>query len=253
MPETAQHPDEAVDRLLQKGGHLGQLLATLSPASQAEFRRLVRLRTVPARTPVIEEGDEAPEIGFVLSGTLAMTKLLPDGRVHIIGLLVPQDLYGRLFDGPYRYTIEAVSEARLLGLERAGFERLLSREAEAERLLLVQVLEELEASREWILLLNGPKVMNRVASFLVILARRRLDHAATPAHPLEVELPLGRPDLAAYLGTRPETLSRTFHELADANILRLLSPSRFQILNLPALLEASGQDLTWPERSTRPG
>jgi CRP/FNR family transcriptional regulator len=253
MPETAKHPNEAVDRLLQKGGHLGQLLAALSPESQAEFRRLARLRTLPARATLVNEGEDPTEIGYVLSGTLAMTKLLPDGRVHIIGLLVPRDLYGRLFDGPYRYNVEAVSEARLMTLDRVGFERLLSREPEAERQLLVQVLEELEASREWILLLNGPKVINRVASFLVILARRKLDHAATPAHPLEVELPLSRNDLASYLGTRPETLSRTFHELADLGILRLLDPNRFQILNLPALLEASGQDLTWPEPAARPG
>ena len=252
MPETARHPNEAVDRLLEKGGHVGQLLASLSPQSQAEFRRLVRLKTVPARTTLVHEGEEPTEIGYVLSGTLAMTKLLPDGRVHIIGLLVPRDLYGRLFDGLYRYNIEAVSEARLMSLDRTGFERLLSHEAEAERHLLVQVLEELEASREWILLLNGPKVINRVASFLVILARR-LDHGAEPEPPLEVELPLSRHDLANYLSTRPETLSRTFHELADLGVLRLLGPNRFQILSLPALLEASGQDLTLPERTTRPG
>ena len=87
MPETARHPNEAVDRLLEKGGHVGQLLASLSPQSQAEFRRLVRLKTVPARTTLVHEGEEPTEIGYVLSGTLAMTKLLPDGRVHIIGLL----------------------------------------------------------------------------------------------------------------------------------------------------------------------
>jgi CRP/FNR family transcriptional regulator len=247
MPETTRDPDEAVNRLLQRGGHLGQLLAALSPESQAEFRRLVRLKTVPARTTLVSEGEEASEIGYVLSGTLAMTKLLADGRVHIIGLLVPRDLYGRLFDGPYRYNIEAVSEAQLICLNRQAFERLLSQEAEAERLLLVQVIEELEASHEWILLLNGPKVMNRVASFLIILARRRLDHAAAPERPLEVQLPLSRNDLACYLGTRPETLSRTFHELADLGILRFLDPNHFEILDLSALLDASGQDLAWPE------
>jgi CRP/FNR family transcriptional regulator len=195
------------------------------------------------------EGEESTEIGFVLSGILAMTKHLADGRVSIGGLLLPTDMYGRVFSGPNEHRIEALSEAHILSFKRATFQSLMLKEPEATQLLLLHVLDELDAAREWTLLLNGSKVVQRVASFLVLLVRRSGSHLASLPEPVSVQVDLSREDLASYLGARPETLSRAFHELADKKIIRILDPAEFEILNLPALLDVSGQDLIPPERT----
>jgi CRP/FNR family transcriptional regulator len=59
-----------------------------------------------------------------------------------------------------------------------------------------------------------------------------------------VRVPLSRKDLAQYLGARPETLSRAFHELERRGILRIVDPYQFRIIDEKALIDASGDDLT---------
>jgi len=242
MPRTLPQSRDVIDLVARQGGFLAQLLGALSPDGREQFHAVARTRAVPPRTVLAAQGETPAELGFVLGGTLSLSRLFPDGRSHIVGLLVPTDMYGRVFQGPLRHRVEALSDARLLCVPRGHFEDLLSTEASAERLLLVHTLEELDEAREWVVLLSGSKVVNRVASFLVMLARRKGPRSRSPGPP-QVRLLLPRADLASYLGTRPETLSRALHELAGRNVIRILDPYRFQIEDLPALLDIAGQDL----------
>ena len=95
--------------------------------------------------------------------------------------------------------------------------------------------------REWLLLISGRKVINRTAALLAILARRMRPKSHNKAIP--VHLPLRRQELAHYLGTTPESLSRSFHELANRGILQIIDPQHFAILDLGALIDISGHDL----------
>lgn len=102
----------------------------------------------------------------------------------------------------------------------------------------MHLLDEVDAAREWLLLISGRKVINRLASLITIVLRRSRKGTSV------VHLPLARKDLARYLGARPETLSRAFHELEGRGILRIVDTYHFEILDERALVEASGDDLT---------
>ncbi|HVG48559.1 MAG TPA: Crp/Fnr family transcriptional regulator [Rubellimicrobium sp.] len=245
MLRTATHPNWDVEFFLPQEGYLAELVEAFSAETRSQFLQMSQIRTVRARTVLAVDGQEAAEIGFVLSGILAMSKHLPDGRVSIAGLLLPNDMYGRISSGPSQHQVEALSETHVLSFKRSLFQSLLLKEPDATQLLLAHVLDELEAAREWTLLLNGSRVVQRVASFLVLLVRRSGGHLASLPEP--VQAGLSREDLASYLGTRPESLSRAFHELADKKIIRILDPSEFEILDLQALLDVSGQDLITSE------
>ena len=222
-------------------GQLGTLLKALEPTMRASFEKHAVLRRIKSGTVVIEAGQPSAEIGYVITGTLAMTQVIDDGRKHIIGLLVPTDLYGRLFGGVTAYRVEALSEATLCSFDRTYFETLMRQEPDIERLFLLHILDELDAAREWLFLISGRKVINRTAALLAILARRTRPKTHTKA--IKVHLPLRRQELAHYLGTSPESLSRSFHELADRGILEIIDPQHFAILNLGGLIELSGHDL----------
>jgi CRP/FNR family transcriptional regulator len=200
------------------------------------------LYDVAAGELIIERGVRSESVGYVLDGTLAMVQVLEDSRKHIIGLLVPTDIYGRLFDGPSNYRIEALTPGQVLSFPRAFFEQMLRENPEAERLFLVHLMDEVDAAREWLLLISGRKVVNRLASFLIILLRRS-KFKRNGGHTV-VHVPFSRKDLAHYLGARPETLSRAFHELEGKGILRIIDPGHFEVLVKQALIDASGDDLT---------
>lgn len=221
--------------------HLGSLLTTLDPGSRAALLALGRVKTVNEGAVLVEDGGGSAEVGYLLDGILGMTKRLPDGRVHIVGLLVPTDIYGRLFHDRSHYAIEALTEARVCVFERAAFEKLLRDDPSVERLFLTNILDELDAAREWLLLMSGTRVIERVAAFLMILARR-VARDRSGSGTVTVHVPIPRSSLAHYLGTRPETLSRALHELADEGIVSLVDPYRIEILSLPQLTAAIGED-----------
>lgn len=229
------------DALGQGNGVLDRLLQALPAEVSDRLLSQAALCEVPAGHTIIDRGGRSDVVGYVLEGTLGMIQTFDDGRKHIVGLLGPTDSYGRLFDGEANYRIEALSPARMVTFPRAVLEDVLRSNLDAERLFLVHLLDEVDAAREWLLSIGGRRTINRVASFLAILTRRaRFQRGDLPE---VVHVPISRSDLARYLGARPETLSRAFHELENRRILRILDSSHFEILDQTALIEAAGDDL----------
>lgn len=222
-------------------GFLEKLLDSVQPDVAERLLSQSTLHDAAMGATLVERGVLSEFVCYVLDGMLAMVQVLEDGKKHIVGLLVPTDIFGRLFDGPSNYRIEALSASRILCFPRAFFEQVLRDNPEAERLFLVHLLDEVDAAREWLLLISGRKAVNRLASFFNILHRRskskRIGGQAV------VHVPLSRKDLAHYLGARPETLSRAFHELERMDILRIVDPYHFEVLDDQALIDASGDDL----------
>jgi len=212
-------------------GLLEKLLDALPQEVTDRLLAQATLRDVAATETVLERGMRSKDVGYVLDGTLAMVQVLEDGKKHIVGLLVPTDIYGRLFDGPSNYRIEALSAARILSFPRAFFEEVLRDNPKAERLFLVHLLDEVDAAREWLLL-------------TILVRRLKFKQTGGPA---VVHVPIARKDMAQYLGSRPETLSRAFHELETRGILRIVDPYHFEIVDEEALIDASGDDLTFQD------
>jgi CRP/FNR family transcriptional regulator len=222
-------------------GLLEKLLNSLPPDVTGGLLANATLRELQAGDSVVERGVHCQEIGYVMEGMLAMVQVLEGGKKHIVGLLVPTDIYGHVFDGPSNYRIEALSRVQTLSFPRGLFEQLLRENPAAERLFLVHLLDEMDAAREWLLLISGRKVVNRLASFLMILLRRSQFNRDGKA--AAVQVPLARRDLAQYLGARPETLSRAFHALEAKGLLRIIDPYNFEIPDEQALMDAAGDDL----------
>lgn len=250
-----KHPsfDELLTLVPQGHSHLIAMFETLTATAQDRIARCMEVKSLKKGHVVIEEGRESKELGYVLSGVLGMVKSLPDQRVHIIGLLLTNDMYGRLFNGPVGYRIEALTDVKLLCFKREPFEAVLSETPEIERMFLVSILDELDAAREWVLLLNGKKVVERVASFLLFLMRRNVPaRNGTRQGPVEVRLPVRRSALSHCLGIRPESLSRALHRLAHDGIIKMGGNDTFRIIDLPGLAGAAGQDLVLADRTTGP-
>ena len=219
-------------------GPLVQLLARLSPRARAILTANLHERVVPAGAVLFDEGDTVDSLGQVAGGTLGLIRRGTGGRAHMIGFLLPPDLCGHPFASRATCRLEALTDARLLCVPRSDVALAMHTEPEAEELLTAQVLHNLNRTREALQLIGNRRVTRRVAGFLILLARR----TGTGPEGGPLELPMSRAHLALYLGTRPETLSRSLHELADLGVLRIEDPYRFCILSAAALARAAGQD-----------
>lgn len=210
-----------------------------------ELRAMCRKRRFAADRTVVHDGEHPDDVGFVLSGVLRMQKTLSDGRQHIVGLLVEGDMFGHVFNGPLHFAIEAATDAEICAFRRSQFEELLMRSPDLERVVLLNVLNELDRARDWMIILSGQKVSGRLAGFLLVMCARfsAIDHLLTRRRDgVDVKIPISRTDLAHLLGTRPESISRAFHALADAGDISILRPDFVRIHDFEALAEKAGED-----------
>ncbi|PFG63619.1 CRP/FNR family transcriptional regulator [Thioclava sp. ES.031] len=227
-------------------GKLQRLLNALPPDLRTEMLPLWQIIRFSPGDVLIEDGEVADRIGFVTDGFLAMSKTLQDRHRHIIGLITPSDMFGRAFNGPSGYRIEALSGGAVLTCDRQKFEAIISRSHEAERLLLLSILDELDAAREWVMVLGSSKVVERLASLLIILSRHKYRTPEGTAHEpvqLRLHIHIKRVDIAHLLGTSPESLSRAFHQLERRGAIRLVTPYDIELADLAALIDISGNSL----------
>lgn len=190
----------------------------LDPRYLDEIQAIMQTRHVDAGAQVVNEGDEAVSVFNVVSGSVKLYKLLPDGRCQITGFLLPGDFCGIATDGTYAYSAEALEPAEICIMPRSKLDAVFGRHPELERRLLTIVSHELSAAQDQMLLLGRKTAAERLAAFLLRQSARNA-RIGWPADP--VQLPMSRADIADFLGLTMETVSRTFTKLKDEGTIRL--------------------------------
>jgi len=104
-------------------------------------------------------------------------------------------------------------------------------------------LDELDAARDWMLLLGRKTARERIASFMAILVRRAaaLERRA-PGDGFVFTLPLTREAIADYLGLTIETVSRQITALKKAGVIEFDGSRTCRVPDYMALLDAAGDD-----------
>ncbi|MGO9543678.1 MAG: Crp/Fnr family transcriptional regulator [Rhodomicrobium sp.] len=206
------------------------------------LNRISRRRTVAAGQTILGEGETHTIFANIVSGVVKLTKTLDDGRQHIIGLLFASDFLGRAFRKDNPYFAEAATEVELCVFPAAGFERLLPEHPGLEHRLFELTLTELDACQEWMLLLARKKAEERVASFLLMIAKRVPNmgcvHSEKPGE-IRFQLPLSRSEISDCLGLTIETVSRQMTRLKTKGVIELVNYREIIIPDVRALREAA--------------
>jgi CRP/FNR family transcriptional regulator, nitrogen fixation regulation protein len=177
---------------------------------------------------IYEENNPAEYLYKVVDGTVRTYKALSDGRRQIGAFYMPGDFFG-LEDEVRAFSAEAVTDANLVAIKRSTVIALAAEENDVARQLWVLTSRELERTRNHIRLMVE-SAEQRVAAFLIEMADR-LDSGD------DVELPMGRRDVADYLGLTVETVSRTFTHLEKMALIALPASRRVVLRNRPALAQ----------------
>ncbi|GEO87632.1 Crp/Fnr family transcriptional regulator [Ciceribacter naphthalenivorans] len=205
-----------------------------------ELNRIGHLRRFESDISIITETDEPSIVGQVISGVVRITQALDDGRQQIVGLALPGEYFGQFFRKGSAFVYEAATDVRACVFPQNAFEALLVRNHELEHMVMMGVLRDLELSREWMMVLGCQNTFERVVSFMLHI-HQRMRAAGLPTNNRFIEFPIGRRDIAGYLGTTVETISRHVQALARQRIIRILDNSHFEICNLGRLQSLSKQ------------
>ena len=173
------------------------------------------------------EGETADYVYKVISGAVRAYKVLNDGRRQINAFYLPGDLFGLELGDEHSWSAEAIVGSTIAMVKRSLVLKVSERDADIARRLWSMTAGELDGARNHALLLIK-SAQERVATFLLEMSRRLAGSNA-------VELPMGRQDIADYLGLTIETVSRTLTQLENTQTIELLASRMIVLRNRSAL------------------
>ena len=189
-------------------------------------------RLLGPRRCLVMQDDKAGFAYNVIAGGLKLLKSTVDGRTQMVGFLLPGDFLGLPRHVAYLYSAETLGPTELCQFPRNGLLNVFDRYEALQERVLTTAYDELAAAQEHMLLLGCKNPLERLATFLLSL------HARTEGHGRATEplyIPLRRNEIAEYLGTTIETVSRSFTQLRKDGMIRLRKTNQVSILDRPGL------------------
>ena len=216
--------------------------ARCEPDELQKLEEVKYYRSFDAGQTIIWSGDRMDFVASMVLGVAALTQTLEDGRRQMVGLLLPSDFVGRPGREIARFDVVAVAPTTLCCFRRKPFEQLLETTPNVSQRLLEMALDELDAAREWMLLLGRKTAREKIASLISIIARRASIAGETDHETIAVDLPLTREAMSDYLGLTLETVSRQISALRRDKVIVLEGNRRILIPDMNSLLAETGDD-----------
>jgi CRP/FNR family transcriptional regulator, nitrogen fixation regulation protein len=176
---------------------------------------------------IYAQEEETDLVYQVISGAVRTSRLLMDGRRQIGDFYYPGDIFGIETGPAHRFSAEALGACEILVVRRAAMKHYGEGGEHLERGVWAATARELERTREHLMLLGRKTACEKVASFLSDIADR-LGGETT-------DLPMGRQDMADYLGLTIETVSRMLTQLQAEGLVAFTGCRRFRIMRRAAL------------------
>ena len=155
---------------------------------------------------VFVEEEEVDFVYKVISGAVRAVRILGDGRRQIGAFHLAGDVFGLECSELHHHSAEAIVESEIALVRRSSVEKAAQADASVARKLWRETSGDLQRMQDHMLRLGRETAVERVASFLIELSGRCECNGA-------VALPMGRLDIADYLGLTIETVSRTLTQL----------------------------------------
>jgi CRP/FNR family transcriptional regulator, anaerobic regulatory protein len=208
-----------------------------------ELEQIKYYRSFQAGQTIIWSGDRMEFVGSVVSGIATLTQTMEDGRRQMVGLLLPSDFVGRPGRAIAAFDVTATTDLVMCCFRKKPFEEMMAATPHIAQRLLEMTLDELDAAREWMLLLGRKTAREKIASLISIIARRDAAlHLRTASAKWSVDLPLTREEMADYLGLTLETVSRQISALKKDGVIQLEGNRHVSIPDIDRLLEEAGDD-----------
>jgi CRP/FNR family transcriptional regulator len=195
-----------------------RLWRTASAEAVERLASAARVTDAPRGTVLVTEGEPAVRFGLVVAGKVRVCHVQADGKTVVLETVESGGAFAAvsaLAGGRYPATVEATTPVTVAWVEPASVFAMLETEPQVVRALVADLAARVVdlTSVVQTLALDVPE---RLARFLF---QRSL--AAGEATPDGLLVPLGmtKTELAASLGTVPETLSRAFARLRDEGVV----------------------------------
>lgn len=168
-------------------------------------------------------GDKADTLYIVASGEIHLSTINENGRELLIQILKPGDFIGELAlmsVTDHELLATAKKDSEMCTIKFDDFQNLLIKYPAVSIHLLQELSERLTKRNQQSMINSTLSVQERVAKYL-------MEH--------DGQLLMSKKDLASYLSTTPESISRILTQFEDEGYIEKVSSKKLKIL----------QDLSW--------
>ncbi|WP_338033437.1 Crp/Fnr family transcriptional regulator [Desulfolutivibrio sulfoxidireducens] len=192
------------------------LFSGLASDKLAKLAAVAELRRREKGRLLFRTGEPADGFYGVAAGKVRIYRSSPSGKEHILHVFGPGEAFAEVVvfqGGVFPADAQTLEDSELLFFSRQGFLALLRDDPELAMAMLALLSSRLRIFVQKIEELSLKEVPARLAAHLLLL------HAAQKKRRLDLELPKGQ--LAGYLGTIPETLSRVLRRMVEDGLITL--------------------------------
>lgn len=201
--------------------------------SQAIISTKVRSKNLKRNEFLYLAGDHDDTLYIVRKGQIRITHISESGKEQLIRLLNPGDFTGEwtIFTDSIKHTdyAQATRDTEICSINRADLEELLNKYPRISSEILKTMAVRLQESQNQTTSITTQDVTTRVIYYIKGLVDSDSEDEVT------VSLPMSRKDLASYLGTTPETLSRRFTHLEENDLIKQLPGNKIYIPSVEEL------------------
>lgn len=181
---------------------------------------------------IYQAGSQSDSLYIVNKGKIRIYRLSDSGKEQLVRILNPGDFTGELAlfnEALHESFAEAMVETQVCMIKRSELQEFLLKYPSISLKILAEFSKRLEQSEKQTTRFATEKVETRLALFLA----ECLDSGAQT---MEIVLPMSKKDLASYLGTTPETISRKLTDLEESGYIKQKSNKNIEIIDLDELL-----------------
>lgn len=197
-----------------------------------EVMTLIHSKSYKKGEDIYQSGHTSDALYIVRKGRVKIYRLSESGKEQILRILNPGDFTGELAlfnDSVHDAYASALSDTDICMIKRNDLQNLLLKYPNISMKILSEFSNRLAQSETQTTRFATERVEMRIALFLV----ESLD---TKSESHVVDLPMSKKDLASFLGTTPETISRKLFEFEDAGLIKQITNKKIEIMDVDGLL-----------------
>jgi CRP/FNR family transcriptional regulator len=205
---------------IQKALRQCPLFEGISEEEREALLGIAMERHLAKKATLFAEGERAEGFYLILTGSVKVFKISPDGKEHILHIFGPGEPVGEVpvFSGKeFPAFAETLKKSRLLYFPRSRFLELAARQPQVLLNMLATLSMRLRIFSQKIEQLSLKEVASRLSEVLLEMAK---DPSRNMSEDV-AQLRITKAQLASQLGTTPETLSRTFQKMTRLGLLRV--------------------------------
>lgn len=219
------------------GSRLSTCLMELAPGQVAEVAQLKHSQLYSRGSFVFAEGQYPRGIYCIHKGHVKLTITGPDDREHIISFAGSGDIVGYsslLSAEKYHASCIAVQDSSICLIPSEIFFRNIRQNPSMSLHVMQKLSSEVRLSRRRMVELTQKSIRERVAEALLIIK----EAFGVDNDGLTLRSPLTREEIAAIVGTAPESVIRTLSEFKADNLIAT-NGRTIKLLNVRALMHVA--------------